>query len=139
MFWQRSRFVSSAKRFGPSEGNIIDLCPGLERAFCFQSPCLLPWLSALRNVRLGLDQVLQVLAVEPAGVGQVRAQQGQLLFDGQVFVGLQARDATMRFARKNVEVTEEMVALIAAQRNFQANAKALDAESKMSQAIMQAF
>ena len=41
--------------------------------------------------------------------------------------------------RANVEVTEEMVALIAAQRNFQANAKALDAESNMSQAIMQAF
>lgn len=33
----------------------------------------------------------------------------QILFDGQVFVGLQARDATMRFARKNAEVTEEMV------------------------------
>lgn len=39
--------------------------------------------------------------------------------------------------RANVEVTEEMVALIAAQRNFQANAKALDAESNISQAIMQ--
>lgn len=33
----------------------------------------------------------------------------QILFDGQVFVGLQARDATMRFARKNAEVTEEMI------------------------------
>ncbi len=33
----------------------------------------------------------------------------QLLFDGQVFVGLQARDATMRFSRKNVEVTEEII------------------------------
>ena len=33
----------------------------------------------------------------------------QLLFDGQVFVGLQARAATMEFARKNVEVTEEMI------------------------------
>lgn len=33
----------------------------------------------------------------------------QLLFDGQVFVGLQARDATMRFSKKNVEVTEEMI------------------------------
>jgi flagellar hook protein FlgE len=38
--------------------------------------------------------------------------------------------------RANVEVTEEMVALIAAQRNFQANAKALDAESTMSQTII---
>ncbi len=33
----------------------------------------------------------------------------QILFDGQVFVGLQARDATMRFQRKNVEVTEEII------------------------------
>ena len=33
----------------------------------------------------------------------------QILFDGQVFVGLQARDATMRFARKNAEITEEMI------------------------------
>jgi len=33
----------------------------------------------------------------------------QILFDGQVFVGLMARDATMRFAKKNVEVTEEMI------------------------------
>lgn len=33
----------------------------------------------------------------------------QILFDGQVFVGLMARDATMRFARKKVEITEEMI------------------------------
>ncbi|MBI5371252.1 MAG: TolC family protein [Sphingobacteriales bacterium] len=57
----------------------------------------------------------------PADFGMIAAQFGtkysasagislsQLLFDGQVFVGLQARDATMRFARKNAEVTEEMI------------------------------
>lgn len=33
----------------------------------------------------------------------------QILFDGQVFVGLQAREATIDFARKNVEVTEEII------------------------------
>lgn len=33
----------------------------------------------------------------------------QILFDGQVFVGLQARDATIRFAKKNAEITEEMI------------------------------
>jgi outer membrane protein TolC len=33
----------------------------------------------------------------------------QLLFDGQVFVGLQARNTSMEFARKNVEVTEENI------------------------------
>lgn len=33
----------------------------------------------------------------------------QILFDGQVFVGLQARSATMDFARKNAEITEEMI------------------------------
>ncbi|MBC7948825.1 MAG: TolC family protein [Chitinophagaceae bacterium] len=33
----------------------------------------------------------------------------QILFDGQVFVGLQARSATLDFRRKNVEVTEEII------------------------------
>lgn len=33
----------------------------------------------------------------------------QLLFDGQVFVGLQARKTVLGFSRKNVEVTEEMI------------------------------
>lgn len=33
----------------------------------------------------------------------------QILFDGQVFVGLQARDATLQFSRKNAEVTEEKI------------------------------
>lgn len=33
----------------------------------------------------------------------------QLLFDGQVFIGLQARDATMLFQKKAVEVTEENI------------------------------
>lgn len=35
----------------------------------------------------------------------------------------------------NVDITEELVALIAAQRNFQANAKALDTSSQISQTI----
>jgi flagellar hook protein FlgE len=36
----------------------------------------------------------------------------------------------------NVDITEELVALIAAQRNFQANAKALDTSSQISQTIV---
>lgn len=33
----------------------------------------------------------------------------QILFDGQVFVGLQARNTTLDFAKKNAEVTEENI------------------------------
>lgn len=33
----------------------------------------------------------------------------QILFDGQVFVGLQARSATLNWKEKNVEVTEEII------------------------------
>ena len=37
--------------------------------------------------------------------------------------------------RSNVDITEELVNLIAAQRDFQANAKALDTASQISQTI----
>jgi flagellar hook protein FlgE len=37
----------------------------------------------------------------------------------------------------NVDITEELVSLIAAQRNFQANAKALDTDNQISQTIFQ--
>ena len=38
------------------------------------------------------------------------AELNQILFDGQVFVGLQARNAAMEFARKNAEITEVSIA-----------------------------
>lgn len=59
--------------------------------------------------------------VSPADFGFIQAQFGtkysssvgltlnQLLFDGQVFVGLQARRTTIEWAEKNVEVTEENI------------------------------
>ena len=57
----------------------------------------------------------------PNDIGLIQAQFGtkwianagfdlsQILFDGQVFVGLQARATSMEWARKNVEVTEELI------------------------------
>ncbi len=59
--------------------------------------------------------------ISPADFGIVQAQFGtkytasggvdvsQLLFDGQVFVGLQARDASLDYMRKQTAVTEEMI------------------------------
>ena len=38
--------------------------------------------------------------------------------------------------RANVDITEELVALISAQRNFQANAKAIETANAMTQAVM---
>ena len=57
----------------------------------------------------------------PTDLGYIQAQFGtkfnnsvgvdlqQLLFEGQVFVGLQARRTSMEFVQKNVEVTEENI------------------------------
>lgn len=59
--------------------------------------------------------------ISPKDFGFVQAQFGtkysssvglelsQLLFDGQVFVGLQARSTAMQLSRKNVEVTQENI------------------------------
>lgn len=69
------------------------------------------------GVRNGNGQPIQM----PGDFGFVAAQFGtkfsataavsltQILFDGQVFVGLLARNAAMRFSNKKVEVTEEMI------------------------------
>lgn len=38
--------------------------------------------------------------------------------------------------RSNVDVTEELVSLISAQRNFQANAKAIETDKNMTQAVL---
>ena len=57
----------------------------------------------------------------PSDIGLIQAQFGtkwianagldlsQILFDGQVFVGLQARATSIEWAKKNVEVTEELI------------------------------
>jgi flagellar hook protein FlgE len=38
--------------------------------------------------------------------------------------------------RSNVDITEELVMLIAAQRNFQANAKAIEGASQLTQTVI---
>lgn len=59
--------------------------------------------------------------ISPTDFGIIQAQFGtkynasagldlnQILFDGQVFIGLKARETTIQFQRKNVEVTEELI------------------------------
>ncbi len=63
----------------------------------------------------------QTITFPSAGFGNIAAQFGvpwtanagvdvsQLLFDGQVFVGLKARNAVIELAKKNVEVTQEQI------------------------------
>ena len=59
--------------------------------------------------------------VAPGDFGLIEAQFGtkytanigvdlsQILFDGQVFVGLQARETSLQWAKANIEVTEELI------------------------------
>jgi len=72
---------------------------------------------AKEDIRNGSGNPIQM----PNDFGFIQAQFGtkfnnsvgvslqQLLFEGQVFVGLQARDASMQFRRKGAEVTEENI------------------------------
>lgn len=74
---------------------------------------------AQEGVRDGSGNSIQM----PADVGNIEAQFGtkwnanagvqlsQLLFDGQVFVGLQARDASMRLVNAQKAVTDEQIAV----------------------------
>jgi flagellar hook protein FlgE len=60
---------------------------------------------------------------------------------GPVIVGEAGSDAFGRIQsgaieRANVDITEELVSLIAAQRNFQANAKAIETANSMAQSII---
>jgi nitrate/nitrite transport system ATP-binding protein len=56
------------------DGKEID-GPGLERAFVFQSPCLLPWMSALDNVALACRDAKRARKyLDLVGVGEYAAQ-----------------------------------------------------------------
>ncbi|HEY8396836.1 MAG TPA: TolC family protein [Flavihumibacter sp.] len=76
----------------------------------------------LDNVKLPVSLVPGEFFGAPAGTfipvkfgvqysATLGAELNQILFDGQVFVGLQARNAAMELARKNAEITEETIAV----------------------------
>jgi nitrate/nitrite transport system ATP-binding protein len=63
----KSTILSMIAGLNPLSGGGIVLAgreimgPGPDRAVVFQAPCLLPWLSALDNVKLGVDRVFRNL------------------------------------------------------------------------------
>jgi flagellar hook protein FlgE len=65
---------------------------------------------------------------------QTSKESGQPMF-GAGNNGLFGAVRSGMIERSNVDITEELVALISAQRNFQANAKAIEAASTITQAI----
>ncbi|MBB6123811.1 flagellar hook-basal body complex protein [Sphingobium subterraneum] len=66
---------------------------------------------------------------------QATLQSGDAVY-GQGNAGLYGAVRSGALERSNVDITEELVALISAQRNFQANAKAIESASNMTQAIV---
>lgn len=67
---------------------------------------------------------------------QVSAESGGLLV-GQAGQGGFGTISSGALERSNVDLTEELVGLISAQRNFQANARAIDTASSLLQTIIQ--
>lgn len=80
--------------------------------------------------------------VNPEGLKQLGDARWSVTGDsGAAVVGTAGDDGIGRIQsgaleRANVDITEELVALISAQRNFQANAKAIETGNQMTQAIM---
>lgn len=89
-----------------------------------------------------LGKLLLANFANPAGLKQRGDAQWSVTGDsGDPVVGEAGKDGfgtiqTGALERANVDVTEELVALISAQRNFQANAKAIETAGAMTQAII---
>jgi flagellar hook protein FlgE len=80
--------------------------------------------------------------VAPAGLKQVGSSNWEatgisgIATYGQPNQGAYGTLLSGALERSNVDIAEELVGLITAQRNFQANAKAIDTATQVSQAIM---
>ena len=67
---------------------------------------------------------------------QATGESGAAVF-GNPGIGTYGEMISGALERSNVELAEEMISLLTAQRNFQANAKALDTQSQVTQTILQ--
>lgn len=88
-----------------------------------------------------LGQVVLANFANPTGLRQIGSSSWQATgLSGSPVLGAANADGfggllPGAIERSNVDITEELVSLIAAQRNFQANARALDTASQISQTI----
>ncbi|QKR98967.1 flagellar hook protein FlgE [Sphingomonas sp. CL5.1] len=89
-----------------------------------------------------LGKVAIINFANPAGLRQIGSSYWQATgLSGDAVAGSASQNGlgslmTGTIERSNVDITEELVNLIAAQRNFQANSKALDTDNQISQTIL---
>ena len=92
---------------------------------------------------VALGKVMIANFANPNGLKQIgNANYVATSVSGQVVLGQAGADGfgTIKagaLERSNVDITEELVTLITAQRNFQANAKAIETTTQLSQTIIQ--
>lgn len=91
--------------------------------------------SPLGNVAMAAFPSQEGLRQEGDAHWQATQQSGNAVY-GAANAGLFGAVRSGALERSNVDITEELVALISAQRNFQANAKAIESASTMTQAIV---
>ncbi len=141
-----------------ANGDVTDRTLGGASDFVLPTASPLDPTAALINVSIGIDGLVTAtfadgsdqmlgkvaMATFPAMEGlrpvgdahwQSTGDSGQPIIDSAT-AGSMGSIRSGALERSNVDITEELVLLIAAQRNFQANAKAIEGASQLTQTIM---
>lgn len=128
--------VEVPETYTDADGNAVDLSSlGISKAGLITATFADGHTEALGNVALASFPSQESLRQSGDAHWEANAATGAATY-GTGASGLFGTIQSGALERSNVDITEELVGLISAQRNFQANAKAIETASTMTQAIV---